>query len=203
MFHVKRRNAATLGSLSPDQAELLRGFERLLLQRALPAGFVSESDRERLFERHVLDAIRAVGCLSSGDRDLIDLGSGAGLPGVPIAIARPDVRVRLVEASSRRAAFLEMVVLELGLPNVVVEVGRVEDSASTADVCTARAFAAAGKAWALARRVLRPGGRLLYFAGRSWSEQGGASDAVVTVCEQGGFAGDGPIVIIREVPPAR
>ncbi|HYT29578.1 MAG TPA: 16S rRNA (guanine(527)-N(7))-methyltransferase RsmG [Actinomycetota bacterium] len=202
-----KRGSAPADGLSPDQVELLRGFERLLLDRALPAGFVSDTDSARLFERHVLDSLRAVACLTSGDRDLMDLGSGAGLPGVPIAIARPDVKVRLLEAGSRRAAFLEMVVLELGLSNVVVEVGRVEDSASRADVCTARAFADAGRAWALARRVLHPAGRMLYFAGRSWRDHGGALEGLqgadVTICEQGGFSGDGPIVIIREVPPAR
>jgi 16S rRNA (guanine527-N7)-methyltransferase len=202
---VKQRLGGLLEGLSSEQVARLHRFEALLLQRAVPLGFVSTSDSDRLFERHVLDSMRVLRCLRSRDRSLVDVGSGAGLPGVPVAIARPDLRVVLLEARSRRAAFLEMAVVEIGLSNASVEVGSVEATRARADVCTARAFSDAEKAWGLVRRILNPNGRLLYFAGRTWGVEAIADlkSARVSICEASDFPGYGPIVIIREPPPDR
>jgi 16S rRNA (guanine527-N7)-methyltransferase len=164
-------SAAGLGiDLDGNQAEALLLFELLLLDRAIPLGMVAKGDRTTVRKRHILDSLRAVLALEPSDIDALDLGSGAGLPGIVVAIARPSLRVGLVEARRRRAAFLELAVERLGLPNVAVlarPAGRLE---GVVDVCFARALAALSEAWELARHLLRPGGRLVYFGGQGFRE---------------------------------
>ena len=164
--------AAALGvHLSPSQIDLLAAYERLLLAKAIPAGHISAFDAPRLRERHILDSLAAAPLFGEGDRASVDLGSGAGLPGVVLAIALPHVRFALVESRSRRAGFIELAVQELGLGNAEVLPMRVEHAARERprayDVATARAFAPIPEAWAAAHLLLRSGGRMIYFAGRS------------------------------------
>jgi 16S rRNA (guanine527-N7)-methyltransferase len=160
-----RAQAGSLGvALDPSQAARLVRFEQLLLDRAIPLGMVSRSDTPRIRERHILDSLRAAPIVQ-GDDLAADLGSGAGLPGVVVAIALPRLRMLLVERRPRRAAILELVVEELGLSNATVFTGRVVELPERVDVALARAFAPPEEAWAQARQVLRPGGRLVYFAG--------------------------------------
>ncbi len=145
---------------------LLRRFEALLRDRAVPIGLVSEGDAERIWTRHILDGMRAVAAVEPGDTDAYDLGSGAGLPGVLVAIARPDLAVGLVETRRRAIGFLELAVDELDLPNVRVVGGRIEELTDPVDLCFARALAPLRRSWSLARQCLRSGGRMVYFAGR-------------------------------------
>jgi len=159
MFHVKHEG---LGSRTQN---LLESYVELLRSKAVPIGAVASGDRDRLWERHIKDCLRAAEVVASEDREAIDLGSGAGLPGVVVAVARPGLRVRLVEAKRRRVAFLELVVDRLGLANVIVVPGRAEAVDEPADLCFARAFADRTASWAAAERLLKPGGRLVYFAG--------------------------------------
>jgi 16S rRNA (guanine527-N7)-methyltransferase len=160
-----RAQAGDLGVLlDPAQISRLRRFEELLVERAVPLGAISRSDSARIRERHTLDSLRAV-MIVDGVDEAADLGSGAGLPGVVVAIALPRVRMLLIERRPRRAAFLELAVEELGLPNAAVVAGRVEDVQGDVDVALARAFAPIDEAWARALGILRPGGRLVYFAG--------------------------------------
>ena len=102
-----REAAAALGtSLDDPQVEALVRYEGLLRQRGIPLGLIAKGDAGRLWERHILDCLRAAPIpeeVSSG----YDLGSGAGLPGIVVAVARPDLRVVLVERRRRRAGFLE------------------------------------------------------------------------------------------------
>ena len=128
-------------------------------------GAVARSDLDRLRERHVLDSLRAAPHVRSGGL-AYDLGSGAGLPGIVVAVVVPDARMVLIERRSRRAAFLELAVQELALPNAEVFAGTVEDVTEAGDAALARAFAPLDRAWAAAERLLRPRGRLVYFAGR-------------------------------------
>jgi 16S rRNA (guanine527-N7)-methyltransferase len=152
--------------LGHDALRSLAAFERLLVECALPRGMVAASDASRIRERHVLDCLRAVGALRPGDRDALDLGSGAGLPGLVVAIARPDVDVCLVERRSARTAFLELAIERLRVPNASVLESRIEAVRDLqVDVGFARAFAPLPDAWQAARGLLRPGGRLVYFAG--------------------------------------
>jgi 16S rRNA (guanine527-N7)-methyltransferase len=160
-----RAQAGSLGvALDPSQASRLMRFEELLVDRAIPLGVVSRSDTIRIRERHILDSLRAAPVVQ-GDELAADLGSGAGLPGVVVAIALPRLRMLLVERRPRRAAILELMVEELDVPNATVFAGLVVELPERVDVALARAFAPPDEAWAQARGVLRPGGRLVYFAG--------------------------------------
>jgi len=154
--------------LEPEQAEALLSFERLLLDRAVPLGLVSRGDAPTVRARHILDSLRAVLALESSDVDAYDLGSGSGLPGIVVAIAMPSLRVGLVEARSRRAGFLELAIERLELPNVAVLATPADQLEVAVDVCFARALAPLPEAWKLARHLLRPGGRLVYFAGEGF-----------------------------------
>jgi 16S rRNA (guanine527-N7)-methyltransferase len=184
----------------PEGAEnRLRRFERLLREKAVPVGGVGRGDSPRLWERHILDSLRGVSCLVASDQQVVDMGSGAGLPGIPLAIAEPLRHFTLVERSPKKAGFLEFTVEELHLENVYVEAGPIGEITSRADVCTARALAPPAQSWRLAQSLLRPEGRLLYYAGRSWDEREFGAQApgvYARVCETGHFDWQGPIVMM-------
>jgi 16S rRNA (guanine(527)-N(7))-methyltransferase RsmG len=187
--------------LSRQQERVLGRFEELLRTRAVDLGIIAESDRERIRERHIEDSLRAVACMGAGDHTVMDLGSGAGLPGVPLAIALPSVEFVLVEARRRRGAFLEMVVAELPLKNVTVEVGRAEDLRLQVDLCVARAYAPWQASWRAAAPQLRPGGRLVYFAGATWTQASHLAEfrlagVAVEICAPKQFNWQGPLVIM-------
>lgn len=174
-FHVKhddddgttlRSQAAALGTALTREAEhALLVYEQLLRERGVDLGVVSASDASRIRARHILDSLRAVEAIRPEDVDAYDLGSGGGLPGMVIAAAAPDLKVGLVETRRRRVAFLELVLERLGLPNAFVIHSRIEDLSEPVDVCFARALGPLAESWALARPLLRAGGRLVYFAG--------------------------------------
>jgi len=185
--------------LSPAQAAQIAGFEALLHDRALSLGLISERDAAVLHERHVLDSLRAAPVFQPDDRRALDLGSGAGLPGIVLAIALPRCRFVLVEPRHKRAGFLELAKERLDLSNVEVAISRVEDLTVVADVATARAFAQPAKAWAVGHRLLRPGGRLVYFAGsREAPEEIAAhlDPQAVEIQVAGGLANFPPLVIM-------
>jgi 16S rRNA (guanine527-N7)-methyltransferase len=189
--------AAELGiALDASRAATLILYEDLLARRAVPLGAVARSDATRIRERHILDCLRAAPVVHEVDV-ACDLGSGAGLPGIVVAVAEPAIRVLLVESRAKRAAFLELAVRELGLSNADVVVGRAEDVHRRVDACFSRAFAPLPVAWSVARGILRPGGRLVYFAGGELRDpvipEGAALEAVVrtAVLERAG-----PLVIM-------
>jgi len=186
-----------VGALPEDVLELLRRFERLLLTYSPRLGLLSPADLDRIWERHILDSLRALACLLPGDQILADVGSGAGLPGIPLAIARPNIDVVLIEPMRRRAAFLELVVEQLGLSKARVVAGRAEDAHLSASVVLARAFASPSGLWAASEGLLGPEGRVVYFAGASWQEGVAVPGATIEVCLPGRLAWEGPLVIMR------
>jgi 16S rRNA (guanine527-N7)-methyltransferase len=192
-----RAQAGDLGVvLDPLKVSRLRRFEELLVERAVPLGAISRSDSARIRERHTLDSLRAVPIVDGVD-EAADLGSGAGLPGVVVAIALPQVRMLLIERRPQRAAFLELAVEDLGLSNAAVVAGRVEDVPGDVDVALARAFAPIGEAWARALRILRPGGRLVYFAGAgSATPEPPAGSAIQSVLRTPVLESAGALVIM-------
>jgi len=161
------------------QTKALAEYESLLRSRAVPFGLVAESDADRVGERHIRDCLRAAAMLLEGDALACDIGSGAGLPGLVLAIARPEVRFVLLEPKQRAVGFLELAVDRLGLSNVEVRAERIEDVDLEADVATARAFGSLERSWQAAVPVLRPGGRLIYFAGEGLEDPEGAARAVM------------------------
>jgi 16S rRNA (guanine527-N7)-methyltransferase len=191
--------------LSRDQNQALFDFEELLRGRALPLGLIAESDIGRIWERHVEDSLRAISVLSEGDDLLVDIGPGAGLPGLVLAIARPAAQVVLVEPKQRAVGFLELAVDRLELSNVEILASRVENVDLSADVATTRAYAPLERSWGAACRVLRPGGRLIYFAGEGMEDPESQARSL-TEPEPAGevdvvrLAESSPLVIIAREP---
>jgi 16S rRNA (guanine527-N7)-methyltransferase len=167
VFHVKHEGW-TLESLPPEGGDRLARFEELLQGRAVPAGLIARADASGLRERHILDSLRGAALVPAGSRDVADLGTGAGLPGIPLAIALPDVLFTLVDSRRSRIAFLELVQDDLNLPNVTILATRAEEVPPGFDVCVARGFAGPAATWTAAERLLHPRGRLLYWAGMSF-----------------------------------
>ncbi len=199
MFHVKHeawaRWAAPL-PVDPPSLAALDAFEELLLERAIPMGMVAPEDAGRIAERHIGDSLRAAPLLAEAER-VIDLGSGAGLPGVPLAIVRPRTRFVLAERRRSRAAFLEVVADRLHLVNVDVHAGLAEDVADRSDVCLARAFAHPARAWEVARELLDDEGRLLYWAGEGFDPERDRPPGVrLELFPTSGLANGGPVVIM-------
>ena len=196
---MKPKSLVVLEAFDQRQRQQTNAFVDLLLNKAIPNGFIAAGDKNALLERHVLDSLRAVCCLGSGDREIVDIGSGAGLPGIPVAIALPASSVYLVEPQRRRVAFLELAVERLGLGNAKVIASRADSVALRVDACLARAVGPADKAWREGRRLLSPRGRLIYFAGRTWKglEAQAASGASWEVCLPADFPWQGPLVMMR------
>lgn len=191
--------ARALGLLLTTEAvERLVEFESLLRERAIPLGLVSGSDEPRLRQRHIVDCLRAAAAVEPSDRVAFDVGSGAGLPGVVVAIALPGLSVSLVEPRRSRIGFLELAVERLHLANAKVVPGRAQElEASTGDVCFARALAPSSTAWRLVAPVLRPGGRLVYFAGSDrWHEEDVLGPSTIEVRRTAVLESAGPLVIM-------
>ena len=156
-------------ALRPEQSAVLDAYADLVRRWNPMLGLVASKDLPRFADRHVVDGLVAAHVLRDTRSDrgcealrVADFGSGAGLPGIPLAVALPEVWVTVVERSVRKARFLHLVQRELGLANVAVlcaDFGQVP-SAST-DVVTARALMPSPALWQQAHRALKPGGHLL------------------------------------------
>jgi 16S rRNA (guanine527-N7)-methyltransferase len=195
VFHVKHEGSPW-EALSPEQQDRLRMFEELLGSTALPRGMVASSDSDRLHERHVLDSLRAVPLVPEDAVRICDLGSGAGLPGVPLAIAEPRLEVTLSEPRLQRVAFLEFVVERLDLANVEVSAGPAQGLPTLHfDVCLARGLADGMGSWAIGAPLLAARGRLIYWAGRSFREEHAPTGVRVQVVTSP-LESSGPIVIM-------
>jgi 16S rRNA (guanine527-N7)-methyltransferase len=193
----------------PPEAEAVFGpavdgaaeYARLLATEGTVRGLIGPREVSRLWDRHLLNSAAIAPLVPSGAR-VVDVGSGAGLPGIPLALARPDLTVTLLEPLARRVAFLTECVDRLGLERVTVVRGRAEEGPvrrelGGADVATARAVAPLDKLAGWCLPLLRPGGLLLAMKGSTAAEElaatgplPGAADAVVTE------AGNPPATVI-------
>jgi 16S rRNA (guanine527-N7)-methyltransferase len=129
-------------------------------------------DPREMVPRHLLDSL-AMDAYLDGIASLADLGTGPGLPGIPLAIARPGLRVTLVEANGKKARFLREAVRTLGLANAEVAESRIEalDRTGAFDAITARALATLPQILAFGGHLLAPGGRLLAMKGARPDEE--------------------------------
>ena len=182
-------------------APALRTLAELLREVAVPRGFVATSDADRVLERHVADSLRASAVMTPEDRLVADVGSGAGLPGLPLAIARPTTTYVLIEAKRARSAFIELAVDRLGLRNVDLRLSPVEaiTELGSFDVVLTRAFAPLERAWEVAAPLLRRGGRMVFFAGAGAPVPGpmrGAASARVEAVRLPMLERTGPLIII-------
>ncbi len=147
-------------------------YAELLAGPGVERGLIGPDEATRIWDRHLLNCGVVAELLP--DRGLLaDLGSGAGLPGLVLAMLRPQVEVVLVEPMARRTAFLAECVGALGLDNVRIERGRAEDLTGkmAADVVTARAVARLERLAPLAAGLARPGGQVLAIKGASAADE--------------------------------
>ncbi len=155
-----------------DRMPLAVRFTQILADTGVSHGLIGPREVPRLWERHVVNCAVIEDSFPEG-ASLVDVGSGAGLPGIALAIARPDLRVHLVEPMLRRTTWLEGVVSELELEGVVVHRGRAEDLAGAvrAPWVTARAVARLDKLCRWCVPLLDDGGTLVAMKGRSAREE--------------------------------
>jgi len=157
---------AALGLSLPDGAETkLLAYLALLDKWNRVYNLTAVREAERMVSHHLLDSLAAVPFFQG--ETILDVGSGGGLPGIPLAIARPELQVTLIDSIAKKTAFLLQVKAELGLSNLNVVTGRVEDfrHAARFDVITSRAFSDLKEFVTLTRHLLTPAGRWLAMKG--------------------------------------
>ena len=174
MFHVKQDQAPDApeqaAAVFGDRLPLARRYVELLLDSGVERGLIGPHEAGRVWERHVLNCAVVGELIPQGTR-VVDVGSGAGLPGIPLSLARPDLEIVLLEPMARRVEWLAEVAAELGLA-LQVDRGRAEEPAvrkrwEGTDVVVARAVAPLARLAAWTLPLLRPGGELLAIKGQS------------------------------------
>ena len=163
-----RAGASALGlDMPPQAAEDLGRFLLELRRWSQAINLTGVREIADMVPRHILDSL-ALAPHIKGDT-LVDVGSGAGLPGLPLALAMPQLEVQLIESNSRKAAFLRHVVHLLKMDNVAIAHGRVQDWDQEQDFANvvSRAFAPPQEFVALCARLVRGGGQMLLMCGPS------------------------------------
>jgi 16S rRNA (guanine527-N7)-methyltransferase len=155
-------------SVFGDRAAAAERYAEILADAGVVRGLLGPREVPRLWERHILNCAVVEELLPEG-AELCDVGSGAGLPGIVLALARPDLRVTLLEPLLRRTLFLDEVVSMLGLDNVEVLRGRAEEYAGKRrfDVVTSRAVAPLDRLAGWSLPLLRSGGEMVALKGGS------------------------------------
>lgn len=186
-------------------------YARLLAGPGVERGLIGPSETARIWDRHLLNSA-VVADLVPDRCVLADLGSGAGLPGLVLAMVRPACRVIVIEPMARRTAFLQECADALSLPNVEVCRGRGEELAGTiaADIVTARAVRSLDRLAPLAAGLARPGGQVLAIKGASAADEVDSARLVlrrlgavdVEVLTVGSGVLDQPTTVVRFVVPA-
>lgn len=170
---------AVAASLFGDRIELARRFTADLAREGETRGLIGPIELPRLWSRHVVNSALVAPLLRSGR--VGDVGSGAGLPGLVLAIARPDVDLVLIEPMERRVDWLTEEADALGLDNVEVVRARAEEAqlGEPLDQVTARAVSALSKLLPLTAPLLRPGGEFIVMKGARVDEEIAAAQKVI------------------------
>jgi len=126
-FKQRLSSRVASGSLSPERFHLLARFGQLVYTQVAQLSLVARGDRTVLYTRHILDSLNPMDIQSPPPDSALDIGSGGGFPGIPLAIVWPGTRFTILESREKKAGFLERVVRELGIKNVTVACGRLEE----------------------------------------------------------------------------
>ena len=157
---------ATLGiALAPATQDKLLAYAALLYKWNKTYSLTAMREQDKAISHHLLDSLAVLPFMPTGN--LLDVGSGGGMPGIPLAIARPELRITLLDSNSKKAAFLQQAAIELALPNISVHCGRVEQYHPTVGFAaiTSRAFSELADFVRLSRHLLAPGGHWLAMKG--------------------------------------
>jgi 16S rRNA (guanine(527)-N(7))-methyltransferase RsmG len=158
-----------------DALTLFTRYGLAVHEHAARTSLIARGDHGHLFTRHVLDSLNPLSLFESPPRTILDVGSGGGFPGIPLAIAWPRTSVTLLESRDRKAGFLEMVVRDLELRNVRVVCDRLErfspPDAQRPEASFIRAVGGLGGLVGVLRRVSAEGGRWVYYLGADTSSE--------------------------------
>lgn len=176
--HSARQDSATDLPPPPPSAGLVFGeslpvarrYAELLADTGVAHGLIGPREVERLWERHMLNCAVLAELIPEG-MTLVDVGSGAGLPGIAVALVRPDLAVHLVEPMARRVAWLEEAIEQLGLTHVSVHRGRADEVDVVGDVVTARAVSRLSTLCGWMAPLVGLGGVMLAIKGSSAQEE--------------------------------
>jgi 16S rRNA (guanine527-N7)-methyltransferase len=184
MFHVKhwRIEAMTEETFEPEiepaaaaaifgnRIDLARGYAAALVRDGDLLGLLGPRELPKLWTRHILNSAVVAELVPAG-ASVADIGSGAGLPGIPMAIALPNCQFTLIEPMERRSDWLKRLVEDLGLTNVTVLRARAEEVGEVFDVATARAVSALPKLLRMIVPMVRDGGLVLALKGSKAGEE--------------------------------
>lgn len=155
----------TTQTLTATQTDQLVALVALLHKWNRVYNLTAVRDPVQMVSRHLLDSLVLSPYLSTGS--LLDIGSGAGLPGLPLAIALPDLSCTLLDSNGKKTRFIQHAVTELGLPNVEVVQSRIEDAnLPPVDTVVSRAFSSPLDIITAAGSLCRPGGTILFMLGQ-------------------------------------
>ena len=162
------------GSITAEAVQLLARFGQLVYTQVAQLSLVARGDRTVLYTRHILDSLNPIDIQSPPPASALDIGSGGGFPGIPLAIVWPGTRVTILESREKKAGFLERAVRELGIKNVAVACGRLEEygrswTAEPHRSVYIRALGDLPEVLRSAERVAVPGGEWYYFLGAETS----------------------------------
>ena len=186
----------------PQASVNLESYANWLATEGVIRGLIGPREVERIWDRHLANCAALVELIPSG-ASVIDIGSGAGLPGLVVAIVRPDCQVTLIEPLLRRSEFLQEVATDLGLTNVTVVRARAEQVKDRkANVVTARAVAPLERLLGWAMPLVAPGGELLAMKGSNAAQeitdaQGKLGKYQVEIHRVGQAIVDPPTTIVR------
>jgi 16S rRNA (guanine527-N7)-methyltransferase len=158
-----------LAEYFPETGEKAAAYGEILKTRGIEWGLIGPKEGERIWDRHIANCLPITKLIPEGV-SLIDIGSGAGLPGIVIALARPDLKVTLLEPLARRAEFLTGVAAELGL-DIQIKRGKAEQEKGHFDIVTGRAVAPLPKFVEITWHLVKSGGAILAMKGAAAEEE--------------------------------
>ncbi|MBI5327420.1 MAG: 16S rRNA (guanine(527)-N(7))-methyltransferase RsmG [Deltaproteobacteria bacterium] len=175
--HILKTGAAELGiTVGEREAALFLKYLAELKEWNKKINLTAITDEREIVIRHFLDSLTLVSFLANR-KSLLDMGSGAGFPGIPLKIVLPDLKITLMDSINKKVVFMRHIIRMLGLKNIEAVQARVEDPKSVKkfgacfDVVTSRAFAELGKFLESALPYAKKGGALLAVKGPKWSEE--------------------------------